>query len=192
MKTFKDTEDREWTIEVNVTSLRRVRDLTTCDILGTDDGDDIFMRLAQDPFLLCDVLYALCKPQADARTVVVEIPQSDDETNVDCTPQTTERPFTDEDFGRAMAGDAIANATDAFLEEFVNFCPSARKRKLLATMREKQAVFEEMALARATEMLGSPEMERKLKAEFDAVAETLGATSTSSPESSGSTLGPEH
>lgn len=182
MKTFTDTTGWVWTIDVNVTSLSRVRDLTTCDILGQDDGDDVFMRLARDPFLLCNVIYALCKPQADARTVIVPAPEPQGEASSEPAAEGTERPFTDEDFGRAMAGDAIAEATDAFLEELVNFCPSAGKRTLLAKMRQKQAAFQGTALEMATEMLESPEMERALKARMAEALATLGQSSGSLPE----------
>src|SRR3989337_2952553 len=54
--------------------------------------------------MLVDVLYCLCKPQADILKV------------------------TDEDFGRAMFGDAILNAHTAFIEELADFFPSARQR----------------------------------------------------------------
>jgi hypothetical protein len=56
------------------------------------------------PVLLCDVIYVVCKPQADEQNV------------------------SDEDFGRAMAGDAIEHATRALLEELVGFSPSPRDR----------------------------------------------------------------
>ena len=64
-------------------------------------------RLISDPVLLCDVIYSVCKPEADAKSV------------------------SDEDFGRAMAGDAIDAATTAVLEELVDFFPQGR-RKVLA------------------------------------------------------------
>ena len=51
-----------------------------------------------------DVLYVVCKRQADSAGV------------------------TDEQFGRAMAGDAVDAATKAFLEELADFTPSPRDR----------------------------------------------------------------
>jgi len=103
MKTFKDNSQREWTVEINVAALKRVKSLVGVDLLGVLDGT-LVERLIGDPVLLCDVVYAVCKPQADEREV------------------------SDEDFGRAMAGDAIEHATGALLEELVSFCPSPRDR----------------------------------------------------------------
>lgn len=57
-----------------------------------------------DPIFLVDVLYRLCKSQADSQNV------------------------SDEDFGRAMFGDAILHAQTAFIEERSDFFPSARQR----------------------------------------------------------------
>lgn len=103
MKTFTDNAGRTWTIAINVDVLKRVRGLVDVNLLDIIDGK-LIERLYRDPVLLCDVVYAVCKPEADARSV------------------------SDEDFGRAMAGDAIEQATKALLEELVLFSPSPRDR----------------------------------------------------------------
>jgi hypothetical protein len=103
MKTFTDNAGRTWTLAINVDAIKRVRGLLDVDLLGILDGQ-LIERLYRDPVLLCDVVYAVCQPEADAREV------------------------SDEEFGRAMAGDAIDHATKALLEELVNFCPSPRDR----------------------------------------------------------------
>ncbi len=112
MKTFNDNAGRTWTISINVDAIKRVRGLLDVDLLGILDGQ-LIEKLYRDPVLLCDVVYAVCKPEADAREI------------------------SDEEFGRAMAGDAIEHATKALLEELVNFCPSPRDRanlqRILAT-----------------------------------------------------------
>ncbi|MBW7934986.1 MAG: hypothetical protein H3C62_15535, partial [Gemmatimonadaceae bacterium] len=88
MKTFTDNAGRTWTLAINVDVLKRVRGLVDMNLLDIIDGQ-LIERLYRDPVLLCDVVYAVCKPEADARSV------------------------SDEDFGRAMAGDAIEQATKA-------------------------------------------------------------------------------
>ncbi len=103
MKTFTDNAGRTWTLAINVDVLKRVRGLVDVNLLDILDGK-LIERLYRDPVLLCDVVYAVCKPEADAKSV------------------------SDEDFGRAMAGDAIEQATKALLEELVNFSPSPRDR----------------------------------------------------------------
>ncbi len=100
MRTFTDNAGRTWTVAINVDAIKRVRDLLNVDLLEILDGK-LIEKFYRDPVLLCDVVYAACKLEADAKGV------------------------TDEDFGRAMAGDAIEHATKALLEELVGF-PRAR------------------------------------------------------------------
>ncbi|MEW6198050.1 MAG: hypothetical protein AB1601_05220 [Planctomycetota bacterium] len=111
MKTFTDNAGRTWTVAINVDAIKRVRDLLSVDLLEILDGK-LIEKLYRDPVLLCDVVYAVCKPEADAKSV------------------------TDEDFGRAMAGDAIEHATKALLEELVGFSPSPRDRANLQRVLE--------------------------------------------------------
>ncbi len=111
MKTFTDNAGRTWTVAINVDAIKRVRDLLSVDLLEILDGN-LIERLYRDPVLLCDVVYAACKPEADAKGV------------------------SDEDFGRAMAGDAIEQATKALLEDLVDFSPSPRDRANLQRVLE--------------------------------------------------------
>ncbi len=111
MKTFTDNSKRSWDVEINVAAIKRVRDLAQVDLLEIVEGK-LIERLIRDPILLCDVVYAVCRPQAEQRDV------------------------SDEEFGRAMAGDAIEHATAALLEELVSFCPSPRDRKNLGRVLE--------------------------------------------------------
>ena len=106
MQTFRDNAGRTWTVSVDVAAIKRVRALAGFDLLSVIDGKGID-RLVLDPVLLCDVLCAACRPEAERLGV------------------------SDEDFGRAMAGDAIEHATRALMEELVSFCPNPRDRKRL-------------------------------------------------------------
>ena len=112
MRTFKDNAGRDWTVAVNVAAIKRVRSLLDVNLLKVVEGK-LIERLVGDPVLLVDVIFVLCKPAADAAGV------------------------SDEQFGEAMAGDAIDSATKALLEELVDFSPSQRDRdrakKVLAT-----------------------------------------------------------
>jgi hypothetical protein len=100
MKTFRDNKRRVWTLEVNVAAIKRVRGLCKVDLNSIVEVDSenrptarLLEQLSSDPVLLVDVLYAICKPEADKQGV------------------------TDEEFGEAMAGDAIEQATEALLDE---------------------------------------------------------------------------
>src|SRR5690606_23834975 len=77
-----------------------------------------------------DVLYAVVKPEADAR-------------NVD-----------DADFGRALAGDSVAAATTALLEGLVGFFPTPRARLLRQALAKLDA-WQTAALTTAEERLAT-------------------------------------
>ncbi len=111
MKTFTDNTGRTWTLSVTVGTIKRVRALCGVDlanIITMESGKTpqvgLLERLASDPVLLVDVLFAVCKPEADTKGI------------------------TDEEFGRAMAGDAIELAATALLDEIIDFSPGRSER----------------------------------------------------------------
>jgi len=163
MHSFKDNRNRTWAIELNVDAVKRVKGLLDVDLMTAPEGE-LVERLAGDPVLLCDVIYAVCKPQAEGQGI------------------------GDEDFGKAMAGDAIDAATTALLEELVDFFPTARRavlRKTLAKVRKLEA----MALDAAGRVLDSDKLERAMEAELaetDTRMEALLASARTSGSSSGS------
>lgn len=122
MHTFTDTAGRTWTLAVHVDALKRVRGLLGVDLVEAVT-DDLWGRLLADPVLLCDVTFALVKPDADAQKV------------------------SDADFGRAMAGDALGGALAALQEELLGFFPSHQRLPLAARMVEAG----EAAMARIEE-----------------------------------------
>jgi len=163
MKQFTDNAGRQWTVEVNVAALKRVKGLAGVDLLEVLDGA-LIERLIRDPVLLCDVLYAACKPEADERGV------------------------TDEEFGRAMAGDAIEHATEALLDEIVSFCPSPRDRaalgRVLAATRTAMDKARDLVEAR----LDGGELEKAIN---EALGQTMdGDSSTAARASPGATPPP--
>lgn len=160
MHTFTDIQGRTWTVTINVDAIRRVRGLLEVNLLEVVEGK-LIERLVGDPMLLCDLVYALCKPEADARSVSAE------------------------DFGRAMAGDAIDGATTALLEELVDFFPKARRR-LLAKALGKLKALETMAVEAVEKRLDSPELEERMRA---ALEEPSGL-SGNAPASSAATPAP--
>ena len=153
MKSFTDNKGRTWTLEVTVATVKRVRALCKVDLYSIVELDknnkpsaELLERLSSDPVLLVDVLYAVCKPQADKLGI------------------------TDEDFGEAMAGDAIEYATNALLEEIIDFFPEAKRvvmqRILSASRRFSDAArkkleaelndeFENRVVSRLEQLIGS-------------------------------------
>ena len=141
MRTFKDSEGREWIVGVTVDTVKRVRGTLDVDLLEAASGD-VFMRLASDPILLCDVLYVVCKPQAD------------------------ERQISDEDFGRSLNGDVIEKATDAFLEELIDFFPQGR-RKVMRRLKERSTELTDRAMESILKRADDPAIEEMMEAEIE-------------------------
>lgn len=116
MQKFVDRAGRIWIVDIDNTTLRRVKTLTGVHLLEAIDGD-LITRLSTDPLLLGDVLYAICKPQADQQQI------------------------TDEAFGEGLAGNSIDDATGALLEALINYFPESRRR-LLRKAAERQKLIE--------------------------------------------------
>jgi len=137
MKTFTDNSGRSWSITINVATIKRVRDLLGINLLEAASGE-LLDRLSEDPILLCDCIYVICKEQADSQKI------------------------TDEDFGRCLGGDSLDGATSAFLEELVNFFPAGR-RQVLAKIITKMKAAENLATELATKRLEAPELQRQIE-----------------------------
>ena len=120
MKTFADNAARTWAITVNVAAVKRVRELLAVNILEiADSKGKLLERLVEDPCLLCDVLWCLVKPEAEAKGI------------------------SDEEFGRALGGDALDQATDALLTEIADFFPKSRREVLRRILEEAERAARE-------------------------------------------------
>lgn len=168
MRTFKDNQGHEWTVEITVAAIKRVRGLAGVDLMEVLEGSNgLIEKLVRDPVLLCDVIYAACKPQADERQV------------------------SDEAFGASMAGDAIEHATAALLEELVDFCPSPRDRanlgRVLKATREVMDKARDVVERRIDELIDGGALERAVLEAVPPTAEAAaGGSSGSAPASSAS------
>ena len=148
MRSFTDNAGRVWTIAVNVAAVKRVRALCGIDLASaietSPDGGisaSTLSRLATDPVLLVDVLYALAKDEAAGQGV------------------------SDEDFGRAMAGDALDMAVTALIDEIVDFFPNP-KRAFLRRIADVAARFGAEAQKALEQTLADPDFDGKVDAEL--------------------------
>ena len=160
MKTFTDNQKREWRIEITVATVKRVRSLTKVDLLAIFDGE-LVGKLATNPVLLCDVLYAVCKPQADAADV------------------------SDEQFGEALAGEAIDNATTALLGALTDFFPNQPRQTLTRLVTETR-----YAMAKQHELVGQKFATGAVRKRIDRELQIAADLLTDPPESSESTPEP--
>ncbi len=119
MKTFTDTADRTWTINLTIDAVKRVRSLLDVDLLALDEGDPpLITKLGVDVVLLCDVIFALIKPQADEQDV------------------------SDEQFGQALGGEAIMGAHTAFYDEVISFFRHLGRRDLAKAVETQRRVID--------------------------------------------------
>lgn len=128
MHTFKSNDGRAWTITVNVWAVKRVKALCGVDIYSlVDERLDGIAKLFSDPCQLVDVVYCLCKEQADKLGI------------------------SDEDFGRSLGGDSIEHLANAFVEELFDFFPDPRRRAGLRLILEKMRAVESLVVQQATQ-----------------------------------------
>ena len=111
------------------------------------------------------MVYAICKPEADARQI------------------------TDADFGRAMAGEVIDAAATVLLEELASFFGPERRRVLEKAIR-KMELLRTKVLQKAETMIDSPLIESRLEAELARIEP--GSLSGAALESSASTPAPSN
>lgn len=173
--TFRDRHGRDWTLDITVGTSRRIKSTLGINLLTLmNDNFRAMNELLNDPEQLVNVLYLICKPRADTLTVATP-----------GVPGGT-RPFTDEDFGDALAGDSLWAATEAFQEAFLDFFPGPAKasvRKMLAKSREVMGLV--MAQAdQEIDALDAPSQAKKLIERYGRSPGSSASTPTPSPSGS--------
>ncbi|RMF73574.1 MAG: hypothetical protein D6744_15460 [Planctomycetota bacterium] len=144
-----------------------MKNLVGVNLLEVFDGE-LLARLADDPVLLVNTLYAVCRPQAE------------------------ERGISDETFGELLVGDAIEAAAAALVRGIADFFPKDRRTVLMRLWAATQKTRSE-AIRMATAKLDSPLIDEAIKKavqqssdEIDRRLRSFGDSSGSSPESSAS------
>lgn len=123
---------------MTIDSVKRVKELLHIDLTEPEKGDPpLLTRLGTEMILLCDMLYVMVKPQADALGV------------------------TGEQFAAALDGAAAFNAQNAFYEEFVDFFQKCG-RKDRATAASKQQRMIALAVNKSNLRLEAIDEESKL------------------------------
>lgn len=130
---------KEWKVTLDAPTIREVRSECKVDF-GKLDGS-VFNQLDQDPVLLVDVLWVVCRSQSNG--------------------------MTDRQFGELLVGDAIGDATKALTDAWLDFFP-AGKRLLLHSLSDKQAALTEKATALAMAKIDDPNLETRLLAGMEA------------------------
>ena len=147
MRQFVDCGGNTWLIQLNVDTIKRVRDLIKVDLTDVAAGDPpLIVRLGTDVILLCDVLFAVCAAQASKAGV------------------------TDEEFGRAMGGDALLAGSTALMEELTDFFQKLGRREVATMIRTHQRLVT-TAVSAVESRLAAVDVERMV---LDEIAKSLG------------------
>ena len=178
MKTFTDSAGRTWTVSLTIEAAKRVKSLLGVNLLELDrpagdlpsvasakEGPPLLTRLGTDVILLCDVIFALVKPQADAAEV------------------------TDEQFGAALGGDAILAAQTALYEELVDFFRQLGRTDLAKAVDAQRRMID-LAVQRVETRIDGLDLEAAVEQTLGVVSERSesnhGEPSGSLPEPSAS------
>jgi hypothetical protein len=133
MHVFEDANGKGWTVAINVAACKRVRGELGVDLPALVGGG--MGELLQDPVKFVDVMYVLCRPQADDAGI------------------------SDEQFGARFGGDTLERAAEAFVEELIDFFPAPRRGPLRAMMAKSKAIDENVT-RRLTERIDALDPER--------------------------------
>jgi hypothetical protein len=165
-RTFTDFDGRQWSIEVTIPDVARLQKAIGVNLLDlVDVKGELFKRITGDVIFLCDLLYAICKPQADAANV------------------------TDENFGRGLRGDALEKALDALFLAVADFFPKERRR-LMMSLHQRLNRFGQAAIDMAAEELNRATSDEEIRLAVS-TAFGLGGSALGSPDGSVSTRSAE-
>jgi hypothetical protein len=144
---WTDGRGRQWPMTITVNTIRRVRELAGVNLLSVFEGS-LLNQLAEDPELLVNTLYAVCKPLADERNV------------------------TDEQFGELLVGDAITEAATALVGGLIDFFPKSRgqilRRLWTATSKAQAEMIGLMAVK-----LDGPAIDQTIRAVMDKASDQI-------------------
>ena len=145
MGSFKDNQDRTWSIDLTVGAVKRIRSSLEIDLL--DLREQTFTQLSNDVLLMHDVVWLLCKEEAAKRGI------------------------SEEQFGAAVVGDPVSDAIGVVLEAIPGFFHAAKK-SLVTTAVTKAKVMREKAEALTAATLNDADLDRKIETAMDKAIKT--------------------
>jgi len=158
MTTFTDKQKKTWSLELTVGSARRVKNETGVNLLNMislePDGKAStaeLEKLIEDPFALVNVLFTLCAKQAEE---------------------------SGEDFAERFDADVIMAATNALIEEIINFSPAAKRRALTKFYQTAQRIAAEQE-KELEKILNDENLDEKIEEEMKKSYTGLQASSAS-------------
>lgn len=164
MATFKTGDNRDWVVRLDAMKIRDVREAYDID-LGSLDFSKVAERLGADPVLLAEVIWGLCREQAEKSDI------------------------TQRQFFEGLVGDAIDDAARALLQARADFSPARTRSLIQRQIETSDRIREKMATAAMAKLESSEErleaaMMARLQAEMEE-ALTRFESASSSPVVSG-------
>lgn len=146
MKSFTDKNGESWDLDLNIGAAMRLKsrldidieNAVTIDKANNPEDVSLLERIAQDSILLFNIIFVLCETQV------------------------RERNLTPEQFAERFTGDTIEAATDALLDEIVNFSRPA-KRKVLIRLRQISKEYSERANQQLDQVLADPKFQNEIE-----------------------------
>ena len=157
MKSFKDEKGRCWDLTINIGTVKKVQGLLDVNLLELEKGEPVLLtRLGTDLMLLVDIIYVLCKAQADQRDI------------------------SDEDFGLALNGEAICQAQEAFYEELVLFFQGLGRGDLALAIKTQLELIQK-AVKVIEVKIKSLDIDKHIESALGKISMNLPESSESSP-----------
>ena len=142
--TFKDTQGRSWDVAIDVISVDEVRktnDLNLLELVAPDRPKAEIIERLNDPVLLVEVLWTLCKEQGDTRKVSYR------------------------DFARSLSSDSIEAAWLAIQEQLVLFSRPGIRPALQKVMEKARAKMQAID-KRVMEIVDDPDFDAEIEREM--------------------------
>jgi len=143
MKTFADSAGRNWTIEINVATLQRVKGVTGIDLTKLIDAQgETFTKVVEDVFVMFDVLTALVQPQLDAQGM------------------------TTEQFGESLDETSLEGAVHALIEAVIDFFQEGKRmllRRAFAKVKTAAQRRQSTTIDKAMQAVESPEFDQAIE-----------------------------
>lgn len=164
MKTFRTTDGSEWSVVVNVLTIKRVMVATGLKLTDLFSTADKVREFFADEVRICEVLFATVQPQAEERQKSLE------------------------DFLSVVDGTVIESAMEALIAETADFFQEPRKGLI------KQALAKYQEATTRLQIEDARVAEQKLQAlDFDRLfSQTLTSCASSSQALAGSIHGDTH
>ena len=166
MKTFNDTQGREWILDLNFATVKSINARLQKERVDLLKPNTLIHRLA-DPVFCADVLYLFVKDQADKLEINAE------------------------EFGKSLGGAVVWDAQQKLMEEYIDFFPNPGVQETLRKQMQKTLEYSErimkMVQTRLSKMdaefdQAMADMEKAMDAQIDKTMSTLGESFTNLPE----------